>query len=160
MNAQMVYAILYTLLQRHEEAVSYYRRAAEQSKGEDLKAFLESLAAYREKLGKEIRGFLESASPVPVPNKSRDEITPLIKKKWTEVEKALQENNRVEVIRVCHQTEQELSDYYRNSLGQQEATAEGIRDLLKQQHDKVLEVTRKTERLETVPKQRNIDFSV
>ena len=160
MNAQMVYAILYTLLQRHEEAVTYYRRAADLSQSDDLKGFLESLADYREEFGKDIRSFLENASPVPVPNKSREEITPVIKKEWPKVEKALSENDRVEVIRICHRTEQEVSDYYRNSLGQEDATAEGIRDLLKKQHDKVLEVTRKTERLETVPKQRNIDFTV
>lgn len=156
----MVYAILYTLLQRHEGAASYYRRAAKLSKEEDLKAFLESLADYREVSGKEIRNFLKQTSPVPIPNTSLEEITPVIKKKWTKVEKALTAKDRLKVIRICHQTEQELSEYYRRCLGQKETTAEGIRDLLKKQHDKVLEVTRKTERLETVPQHRKIDFSI
>lgn len=160
MKTEMVYVILYTLLQRHERATEYYNRASELAQGEDLAGLLKSLASYREELGSQVRRFLENTSPVPMPNKDTESIKPLIEKRWADLEKALSRNERLEVIRLCHQTEQALSDYYRESLGQEKKTAAGIQDLIQQQHKKVLEVTRKMERLETVPQQRNIEIDI
>ncbi len=160
MKTEMVYVILYTLLQRHERAAEYYNKASDLAKSDDLAGLLKSLAAYREDLGQQVRRFLENTSPAPMPNKNTEGLMPLIEKRWPELEEALADNKRLEVISLCHETEQALSDYYRESLGQGKQTAAGIQDLLQQQHNKILEVTRQTERLETVPQQRNIEIDI
>jgi len=152
MNTQMVYSILYTLLQRHEKAAEYYQRAAELAAEDDLKIFLSSLAAYRESLGKEVRSFLEDSSPVPVRNKSREATTPFLMENWEEMESALENGDRFAILRLCNATEKELFQHYQKTgFKDEDAVAGGILDLLEKQHQRVREVTRKTERLETIP---------
>ncbi len=151
----MVYSILYTLLQRHEEAAKHYRRAAELAREDDLKRYLGSLADYRAALGKEVRHFLEDSSPVPVRNRSREDITPLLAERWPEMESALEKSDRARILSLCHATEQELFHHYqRVGFGEEDAVAGGILDLLEKQHRQVMEVTRKTERLERVPQDK------
>lgn len=151
MNTEMVYSILYTLLQRHEAAAEHYRRAAELAVEADLQRYLSNLADYRTALGREVRAFLEDSSPVPVRNKSRKDITPMLVERWPEMEEALKGEDRVKVLHLCHATEKELFRHYQKGMADEDPIAGGILDLLQQQHRKVMEVTRKTERLETIP---------
>jgi hypothetical protein len=150
MSQETVYSILFTLLQRHEDAAKYYKKLHGSLSRPGLSEWIDDLIKYRESMAGTIRSFLENTAPIPVRNKSREDTTSILHQKWDEVKEALSRENWLEVVRVCRQTEESLSSYYQTSLGS-EGIAEGIRDLLQQQHKKILEVNRKAERLETVP---------
>jgi len=153
-NKESIYSILYTLLVQHQDAESAYRDASKVAKDDDLAAFLSSLSEYRGKLYNEVRNMLEQFSPVPVRNKGKEPLKSFFSKEIDKVEKALANGNRSQVIEIAHLTEKEISDYYKKSLEEQ-TIPEGMYEILNDHHRKVLEISRKTERMNTVPQLRN-----
>ncbi len=154
MSTETAYSILFTLLQRNEDAAKYYKKLKGSLSLPELSDWVGDLIEHRESMATTIRSFLENTAPIPVRNKSREDTTSILHQKWDKVEEALSHEKWLEIVRICRQTEESLSSYYQTSLGS-EGIAEGIRDLLQQQHKKILEVNRKAERLETVPQQKD-----
>lgn len=152
MSKETVYSIMFTLLQRHEDAAKYYRQLKEIVSGKEMTDWIEELAEHRESMAKTVREFIENSAPVPVRNKSREATTSVLHKKWDKVEEAANHEKWLEIIHICREAEESISKYYQDSLGS-EGIAEGIRDLLQQQHKKIIEVNRRAERFETVPGQ-------
>ena len=153
MSKETAYSIMFTLLQRHEDAVDRYRQLQGMVSREDLAEWVGDLADHREEMAGTVRSFLENSAPIPVRNKSRDATRSYLHKHWEKAEEAAARDNWLEIIRLCRETEESISRYYQNSMGS-EGIADGIRDLLEQHHKKILQVNRKAERLEKVPQRK------
>ncbi len=155
MNKESTISILTTLAQRHEDAAQKYREAAAIVSDEELNDYLESLADYRQELYEEAREWLESMPPSPVPASKR--IRSYLHEHWGDFREVLLLNNRPKITDFCNKSETAISDYYRESLAQSGIPV-SINEELEKQHQHILEVKRKVERMETVPTMRNSSF--
>ena len=156
MNKDTPMSILNNLMLRNQDAAQKYREAAALVDDDSLKVWMESLAAYREDLAGELREQIEDMPPSPMAMNTRSRS--FLSEHWDEVRDTILLNNRKKIATLCHQSEQALSDYYRQSLDK-EALALPMKVLLEEQHKKVLKVMRKTERMATVPMEKNTSFS-
>lgn len=122
---------------------------------EGLKDFLSSLAEYRESLKDKARKWLEDMPPSPVPVSSK--VRSYLHKNWDSFREALQQENHSRILEACTKSEAAISDYYSEAL-RQEGIPMPIHNDLKEQHQRIMEVRRKVERMEKVPMERNNSF--
>lgn len=152
MNKESTISILTNLLQRHEDAARKYREAAAMTENKGLKGFLANLADYRESLYQENRQWLEDMppSPAPISGSARS----YLHKNRESLREALLLEKQAKIVEACRKSEEHISEYYREALGQ-EGIPLPLHNNLEAQHQKVLGMLRKAERMEKVPAQRD-----
>lgn len=156
MNKNTVFSVLNNLNQRNLDATKRYRQAAGMIEDDEgLVEFLESLADYREKLQGELRQALEMLPPIPV--SANVDVKSYLSAHWEDFSEVLGKGNRTKIAEFCHESEKALSNYYKENL-EMKGIPPQVRELLENQHQLVLKITRKTERMDTIPQLRNNGF--
>ncbi len=155
MNRESSLAILNNLLLRNEKAGDRYDEAAGETEDASLSEWLHSLAHHRRKLAAAVRQLIEDMPPTPLPANTNSR--PWLEDHQDELYDALRAQKRQRVAEICRQSEEALSDYYKTSLKQENLVA-AIYDQLTAQHQEVLAVIRKAERLATAPQLKNNGF--
>lgn len=152
MNKESTISILTNLLQRHEDAARKYREAAAMTEARGLKNFLANLADYREGLYRENRQWLEDMppSPAPISVSARS----YFHKNWESLREALMLEKQAKIAEACRRSEEQISEYYREALSQKGIPLP-LHNNLEAQHQKVISILRKAERMEKVPAQRH-----
>ena len=155
MNKESSISILTNLLKRHEDAAQKYREAAAAVNNPGLTDFLSSLAKYRESLYLKNRQWLEDMPPSPAPVSLR--VRSYLHKNWTSFQDALVLGKQGNILGACKKSEEDISNYYKEALALRGIPI-GLHNDLQEQHQRVMDVLRKVERMEKVPMQRNNSF--
>ncbi len=122
---------------------------------ESIIKYLESLADYRESLYKELYRWMETMPPTPMPLSKGTRS--YLSEHWGEFREALLLKSEAKIAAIAEAAERSVNDYYREAVAQ-EGIPKDIHDLLNEQHQHIMSILRKVERMETVPMLRNNDF--
>lgn len=155
MNKESSISILANLLQRHEDAAQKYREAEAIVTDKGLQNFLSSLADYRESLQQKARQWLEDMPPSPVPMSGH--ARSYLHRNWGSFREALLLKKQTRILETCAKSEADISDYYAEAL-RQEGIPMQLHNDLKEQHQRIMDVRRKVERMERVPMERHHSF--
>lgn len=141
---------------RCEDAAQKYEEAAAMANEENIVEYLESLAKHRKSLYESLYKWMDAMPPTPMPVSNR--VRSYLSDHWEEFHEALLSNSEAKISGIVEAAERSLSDYYQESVAQ-EGIPKEIHDFLNEQHQHVMEVLRKVERMETVPMLQNNDFN-
>ena len=155
-NRESAIAFINNLMLRCEDAAQKYREAADMASDESIVDYLKSLADHRESLHKALYKWMDAMPPIPMPVSKR--VRSQLSEHWEDFQQALREGQESQIADITQAAESSLNDYYQEAVAQQ-GIPKDIHDFLNEQHQHVMKVLRKVERMETVPTLKNNDFN-
>ncbi|MEQ8706139.1 MAG: PA2169 family four-helix-bundle protein [Phaeodactylibacter sp.] len=148
-------ALVNNLMMRNKDAEERYREATAVATDESLKAYLRSLAEYRNSLYQQLYKWMDALPPTPMPI-SKQARSYLYENQGV-LRDALMLNHKSKVVACCEASEKSISEAYREAIAQT-GVPKDINEFLNGQYQHILKVRRKVERMETVPMLHDNDF--
>ncbi|PHN05348.1 hypothetical protein [Flavilitoribacter nigricans] len=150
--------MLFHLYSRHDAAASDYRQIVADLKDDNtLKNWFNSLAEFRQELANELRPLVEDNGSIPV--KPSKEMRSYLHDRSDDIIEFINKENEVGLLELSLEAEESVGKYYQKIEANKDIPLE-IREKLEKQHDRLLEVIEKAQRLQTVPEQDRSDFVV
>lgn len=137
---------------RHQADLRYYDEAGDIVREKGLVDFLKSLARYRQALLDEASDLMKSMPSGPITPSANT--SSYLDEQIATFNQALGTENRSTITQLVMDAEKATSDYYRIALDSNRLV-DGVRSLLEGQHQYMLDIRRKVERMQTVPMRRN-----
>lgn len=150
-------SMLFHLYSRHDQAASIYRQIAADVDEDNLRSWFSSLADFRQSLADELLPMVEDNGSVPV--KPSKEMKAYLKTSEDEITRSINEQNTVALIDLSLEAEESVAKYYQEAEANREIP-EAIRETLDHQHERLLQVITKAQRLHSVPETGNTSFKV
>lgn len=141
--------MIFNLFNRHDRAASTYREiAADIQDDEKLKNWFSSLAEYRQGLADQLRPLVEDNGSVPV--KPSRQMKHYLDGRDEDIIRFINERNEVGLIELSLEAEKDLNKYYQEIAANKHIPS-AIREKINAQHERLLEVIQKAQRMHTVP---------
>ncbi|HKK79055.1 MAG TPA: hypothetical protein VJ933_05470 [Phaeodactylibacter sp.] len=155
-NRESAIAFVNNLMLRCEDAAQKYNEAAAMASDDSIVEYLESLAKYRQSLYEALYNWMDALPPTPMPVSKR--VRSYLTEHWEELREALIHNRESQIADITDAAERSLDKYYREAVAQK-GIPKDIHEFLNEQHQHVMQVLRKVERMETVPMLKNNGFN-
>ena len=151
-------SMIFHLFNRHDQAASSYRQIVNDLKEDhSLKNWFSSLSKFRQELADELRPLVEDNGAVPL--KPSQEMKSYFHDKNEDIIEFINQDNEVGLIELSLEAEEDVAKYYQKVEANKDIPVE-IRKKLDQQHERLLNVIQKAERLHSVPEQDRGGFTL
>lgn len=151
-------SMIFHLFNRHDQAASSYRQIVTDLKEDhSLKNWFSSLSKFRQELADELRPLVEDNGAVPL--KPSQEMKSYFHDKNEDIIEFINQDNEVGLIELSLEAEEDVAKYYQKVEANKDIPVE-IRKKLDQQHERLLNVIQKAQRLHSVPEQDRGGFTL
>jgi len=142
-------SILYFLFSKHEDASSQYKQMGERLDDQTLSAYMHELEQFHSGQSNGIRKLLNDMSPSPMPMPDNEQKKSLLSREQSAVWDAIAQKEYQQVLDFVNQNEHAISATYKEGL-HIDGLPEGIREMLKELHQREMKAVLQTERYKTV----------
>lgn len=151
-------SMIFHLFNRHDQTASSYRQIVTDLKEDhSLRNWFTSLSKFRQELADELRPLVEDNGAVPV--KPSQEMKSYFHDKNEDIIEFINQDNEVGLIELSLEAEEDVAKYYQEVEANKDIPVE-IRKKLDQQHERLLNVIQKAQRLHSVPEQDREGFTL